>query len=150
MSSEKKPLIAVPPTKRQLVFFSWTKDILIYIIVLNLFVEFNSKIIIDSFTISIFTAILLKILLEVILKLEHKVSAAFSAYKVLRVFLVWLILFGSKFLILEVVDIVFGEHVELGKFLDVIVLVIALMVARAIFQQIYLALGKRQNDEYKE
>ena len=144
MSSEKKPLIAVPPTKQQLVFFSWTKDILIYIIVLNLFVEYNAKIIIDSFTISIFTAILLKILLEIILKLEHKVSAAFSAYKVLRVFLVWLILFGSKFLILEVVDIVFGEHVELGKFLDVIVLVIALMVAREIFQQIYLALGERQ------
>jgi hypothetical protein len=60
--------------------------------------------------------------------------------------LVWLILFGSKFLILEVVDIVFGEHVELGKFLDVIVLVIALMVAREIVQRIYLALGERQND----
>jgi hypothetical protein len=144
MPTDKKPIIAVPPTKRQLVFFSWTKDILIYIIVLNLFVEYNAKIMIDSFTISIFTAILLKILLEIILKLEHKVSATLSAYKVLRIFLVWLILFGSKFLILEVVDIVFGEHVELGKFLDVIVLVIALMVAREIFQQIYLALGERQ------
>ena len=143
MASKKKP-IETPLTKRQLVFLSWTKDVLIYIIVLNLFVEYNDKIVIDSFTISIFTAILLKILLEIILKLEHKVSAAFSAYKVLRVFLVWLILFGSKFLILEVVDFVFGEHVELGKFLDVIVLVIALMVAREIFQQIYLALGERQ------
>ena len=141
MSTDKKPTVAVPPTKQQLVFFSWTKDILIYIIVLNLFVEYNAKVIIDSFTISIFTATLLKVLLEIILKLEHKVSATLSAYQVLRIFFVWLILFGSKFLILEVVDIVFGEHVELGKFLDVIVLVITLMVAREIFQQIYLALG---------
>jgi len=150
MSTDKKPAIAVTPTKRQLVFFSWTKDVLIYIIVLNLFVEYNAKIIIDSFTISIFTAVLLKILLEIILKLEHQVAAFFKGRKVLQIFFAWIILFGSKFVILEIVDIVFGEHVELGKFVDVIVLVIALMVAREIFQQIYLALGERQNDEYKE
>jgi hypothetical protein len=131
-------------TKPQQIFFSWTKDILIYIVVLNLFVEYNPKIVIDSFTISIFTAILLKILLEIILKLEHKVSETFKTHKVLRIFLVWLILFGSKFLILEVVDLVFGEHVELGKFLDVIVLVIALMVAREVFSWIYRALGERE------
>ncbi|MFN2150540.1 MAG: hypothetical protein ACK2T5_03010 [Anaerolineales bacterium] len=86
----------------------------------------------------------MKILLEIILKLEHRVANALKAYKVLRIFFVWLILFGSKFLILEIVDIVFGEHVELGKFLDVILLVIALMVAREVFQQIYLALGERE------
>ena len=144
MASNENPKTVTPPTKQQLIFLSWTKDVLIYIIVLNLFVEYNPKIIIDSFTISIFTAILLKILLEIILKLEHRVANALKAYKVLRIFFVWLILFGSKFLILEIVDIVFGEHVELGKFLDVILLVIALMVAREVFQQIYLALGERE------
>ena len=144
MSSDKKPIEFAPPTKRQVIFLSWTKDVLIYIIVLNLFVEYNPKIIIDSFTISIFTAILLKILLEIILKLEHRVASVFAAYKFLRILFVWLILFGSKFLILEVVDLVFGKHVELGKFLDVIVLVIALMVTREVFQWIYLALGEHE------
>ena len=134
------------PTRQQMIFASWTKDILIYIIVLNLFVEYNRKIIIDSFTISIFTAILLKILLEIILKLEHKVSDVFKSYKVLRIILVWLILFGSKFLILEVVDLIFGDHVELGKFLDVILLVIILMVAREVFQRIYLSLGRNEHE----
>lgn len=134
------------PTERQMIFASWTKDVLIYIIVLNLFVEYNPKIIIDSFTISIFTAVLLKILLEVILNLEHRVSEVFKSYKVLRIFLVWLILFGSKFLILEVVDLVFGEHVELGKFLDVILLVIALMVAREVVQRIYISLGHKERE----
>ena len=139
----EKP-IATMPTRRQLIFASWTKDVLIYIIVLNLFVEYNPKIIIDSFTISIFTAILLKILLEVILKLEYKVSEVFKSYKVLRIFLVWMILFGSKFLILEVVDLVFGDHVDLGKFLDVILLVITLMVAREVVQRIYFSLGQNE------
>jgi hypothetical protein len=91
--ANEKPVAAIP-TRRQMIFASWTKDVLIYIIVLNLFVEFNSKIIIDSFTISIFTAILLKILLEVILKLEHTVSERFKSYRALRIFLVWLVLSG--------------------------------------------------------
>ena len=143
--SKEKDFVKMP-TRQQMIFASWTKDILIYIIVLNLFVEYNRKIIIDSFTISIFTAILLKILLEIILKLEHKVSDVFKSYKVLRIILVWLILFGSKFLILEVVDLIFGDHVELGKFLDVILLVIILMVAREVFQRIYLSLGRNEHE----
>lgn len=147
MTSDKEPIAKTAITRKQSIFVSWTKDILIYIIVLNLFVEYNSKIVIDSFTISIFTAILLKILLEIILKLEHRVADFFKARpgklsKFLRILFTWLILFSSKFLILEVVDLVFGDHVELGKFLDVIILVIALMVARELFQRIYISLGK--------
>ena len=149
MTADEKSTRAVTITRRQGVFISWTKDVLIYIIVLNLFVEYNAKIVIDSFTISIFTAILLKILLEIILKFEHMVAGFFKSRpgklsSFLRVISTWLILFLSKFLILEVVDLVFGEHVELGKFLDVIVLVIALMVAREVFQRIYISLGERE------
>lgn len=147
MTSANKTFTETTITRKQQIFVSWTKDILIYIIVLNLFVEYNSKIVIDSFTISIFTAILLKILLEIILKLEHKVSDFFKARpgklsNFLRILFTWLILFLSKFLILEVVDIVFGDHVELGKFIDVIALVIALMVARELVQRIYISLGQ--------
>ena len=146
MSSDKMPVTTQIPTRRQMIFFSWTKDVLIYVIVLNLFVEYVEKVVIDSFTISIFTAILLKALLDVILGLEHRVAHFFEARpgklsKFLRIMSTWLILFLSKFLILEVVDLVFGDHVELGKFLHVLSLVIALMVAREVFQRIYMALG---------
>ena len=132
-----------------MIFFSWTKDVLIYVIVLNLFVEYVEKVVIDSFTISILTAILLKALLDVILGLEHRVAHFFEARpgklsKFLRIMSTWIILFLSKFLILEVVDLVFGDHVELGKFVQVLSLVIALMVAREVFQRIYLALGSSQ------
>ena len=137
------------PTRRQLIFFSWTKDVLIYVVVLNLFVEYVGKVVIDSFTISILTAILLKALLDVILGLEHRVAHFFEARpgklsKFLRIMSTWVILFLSKFLILEVVDFVFGDHVELGKFVQVLSLVIALMVAREVFQRIYMALGSSE------
>jgi hypothetical protein len=132
-----------------LVFFSWTKDVLIYVVVLNLFVEYVDAIVIDSFTISIFTAILLKALLDVILGLEHRVAHFFEQRtgplsKVLRVLATWLILFASKFVILEIVDIVFGEHVELGSFITVLSLVLVMMIAREVVQRIYLYLGRSQ------
>ncbi len=137
-------MISISP--RQRTFGSYTADVLIYIIVLNLFVEHFDSVVIDSFTISIFTAVVLKILLDAIMAVEHRVSAFFTKRdgalsKFLRVVAVWMILFASKFLILEVIDIVFGEHVELGGFLMVIGLVIALMVAQAVFRKIYVSLG---------
>jgi hypothetical protein len=144
MPDEKS--VATMPTRQQIIFSSWTKDVLIYIIVLNLFVEYNAKIIIDSFTISIFTAIILKILLEIILKLEHRVADAFKSHRVLQILLVWLILFSSKFLILEVINLVFGDHVELGKFIDVILLVIVLMGVRGIIKRIYISLGRTEQE----
>ena len=142
MTSDKKSSALAHPTRLQMIFFSWTKDVFIYVIVLNLFVEYSSVVMIDSFTISIFTALLLKILLEIILKIEHKVAHFFKSYVFLRILFGWLILFGSKFVILEIINFTFGDHVELGKFLDVIFLVIALILTRELFQWLYNRLGK--------
>lgn len=135
--------------QRQRTFGSYTADVLIYIVVLNLFVEYVDSVVIDSFTISIFTAIVLKILLDVIMAAEHRVSQYFEERDrplsgLFKVLATWGILFASKFLILEVIDILFGEHVELGGFLLVIALVIALMVAQAVFEKIYVSLGDSQ------
>jgi hypothetical protein len=149
MEPDSRPSAQTRPTRAQLVFFSWTKDVLIYIVVLNLFVEYVDAIVIDSFTISILTAILLKALLDLILGLEHRVAHYFEqrsgpVSKVLRVLSVWLILFASKFVILEVVDIVFGDHVELGSFISVLSLVLVMMITREVVQRIYETLGRGQ------
>jgi hypothetical protein len=149
MKSDNRPVAQITITRAQMRFSSWMKDVLIYIVVLNLFVEYVDAIVIDSFTISIFTAILLKALLDVILGLEHRVADYFQqrtgpVSKVLRVVSTWLILFLSKFVILEVVDVVFGDHVELGGFITVLSLVLVMMIAREIVQRIYGSLGRSQ------
>jgi hypothetical protein len=149
MGAEKNHNVEFHTTKCQKIFFSWAKDILIYVIVLNLFVEYNPLMTIDSFTLSIFTAILLKILLELILTLEHKVADVFKNRKGLKVFFIWLILFGSKFLILEVINFVFGEHVQLGKFWDIFFLALTLLLARQAFLWIYQRLGKNTSTSQK-
>jgi hypothetical protein len=133
-------------THNQQRFASWMTDVLVYTVVLNLFVEWSDAIVIDSFTISILTAVLLKWLLDVIKGLEHRVAAFFGAregqiYRVLGAVSAFGILFLSKFVILEVVDIVFGEHVELGKLLDLIALIVAMIAARLVMDRIYRRLG---------
>jgi hypothetical protein len=134
-------------THLQEVYASWYVDILIYIVVLNLFVEFSEAIFIDSFTISILTAILLKLLLEFFERLEWSNLRYFqqkegTAWKVLGIVVIASILVLSKFVILEVVNLVFGDRVELGHFLDVIALILTMIIARALAVWIYRWLGK--------
>ena len=133
-------------SRKQEIFFSWTSDVLIYTIVLNLFVEYVDAVIIDSFTISILTAVLLKILLDVVMHFEHRVRSFFAGkegafYRVVGTLSLLAILFVGKLVILEVVNFVFGDHVELGHFIEVVALVLALMITRRLFGVLFRSLG---------
>ncbi len=145
MMSDVKTVTVTPAQER---FTSWARDVLVYTAVLNLFVEYVDAIVIDSFTISLFTAAVLKVLLDVLTLVEHRVSHFFSKiHKILGLLSMWVVLFLSKFVILEVIDIIFGDHVELGKFLDVVVLVLSLMIARALVLKVYDALGTKDEED---
>lgn len=137
-------------TRRQLAFVGWTMTLLAYIVVLNLWVEINESVIIDSFVISIATAAVLLLLVVIILRFEHATTAWFAAregslYRLLGPASTLLILFLSKFVILEVVDIIFGEHVELGGLLEIIVLVLALILSQKAMVAAWRALGPRDS-----
>ena len=139
-------------TRRQEIFLSWTSDVLIYTIVLNLFVEYAPAVIIESFTVSILTAVLLKILLDIVMGFEHRVHHFFAQregaiFKVMGTVSLFVILFAGKLFILEVVNFVFGDHVSLGHFVEVLALVLALMVARRLFHGLYLRLGDSAKSE---
>lgn len=143
-SSRERGSITITRTQQR--FVSWTTDVLVYIVVLNLFVEFADSVVIDSFLISIFTAVVLKAMLDLILGFEHRVGVWFaeregSVSKALSLVSTLAILFLSKFVILEVIDVVFGDDVELGSLVEVVLLVIALMAANRAFLWFYEQLG---------
>ena len=99
---------------------------------------------IDSFWISVLTAVLLTAMIAVLSRFEHRIHRFFferHSWKVAGVIVIWLVLFGGKFVMLEVVDIVFGDHVNLGHLLEVILIVVTMMVAAQIMQAIYIRLG---------
>jgi len=142
-------------TKWQLTYVGWTLTLLAYIVVLNLWVEFNHSVVIDSFVISIATSVVLLVLLVIILGLEHNVKHWFAqreggVYRVLGTASTLLILFLSKFVILEVVDIIFGEHVDLGHFVDVLILVLLLIVAQKLMVWVWDALGDKGSEADQE
>ena len=134
-------------TSAQARFISWVSEVLVDIVVLNLFVEFVHTVVIDSFWISILTAVLLKLMVDAVKGLEQRVSTYLSAkegaaWKPIRFFAVWLILFLSKFVILEVVNVVFGSHVELGAFVEILAIIVTMLVANAALQAVYRWLGR--------
>ncbi len=130
---------------RQVRFTRYLLLLCVDLAVLNLFVEHWDRIVIDSFTISLFTAVLLDALLKTTLAIEHRIGRYFRSRSgasaiVLRVLATWVVLFGSKFVILEAVDVVFGEHVDFGGLVPFIVLVVALLAAEGIVTRFYEAL----------
>ena len=131
-------------TRRQQIFGGAVLNILVNVVVLNLFVEFADEVVIDSFWISVLTAVLLTAMIAVLSRFEHRIHRFFferHSWKVAGVIVIWLVLFGGKFVMLEVVDIVFGDHVNLGHLLEVILIVVTMMVAAQIMQAIYNRLG---------
>ena len=110
-------------------------DIFVYTVVLNLFVEYLPQFIAETFTLSLLTAGLLKAVLEIVIAVKNRVKVRFrratsAAGKALAGLLLWAVLFGSKFLVLGILDLLFGTSVKLGGFFSVTLLVLVLMASR--------------------
>ena len=111
-------------------------DLFVYVVVLNLFVEYAPRVISETFTLSLLTAVLLQLVLESVVVAKNYLKARFKRAqtprgKVVAGLLLWLIVFVSKFAILELVGVVFGGRVDLGGFVSVWLLVLVLLIARA-------------------
>ena len=116
-------------------------DVFVYVVVLNLFVEYLPQVISETFTLSLLTAVLLKGVLEIVVAAKNRVKARFRQAstpigKVVAAVLLWVVLFGSKFLVLEVVALVFGDRVSLGGFFSVTALILVLLVSRAVVRRL--------------
>jgi len=124
---------------------------LVDLAVLNLFVEYwREYVAADSFTITLLAAVLLQVLLKLTIVLEHRVAAFFNARpggfnKFMRFFTAWLILFGSKFVILEALALAFGDGLRFGGpwhgIVALIVVVVAMLVVEAALVMFYRRLG---------
>ena len=135
----------------QRLFVRYLVAILIDLTVLNLFDEFWDLVTIGPFSVSMLAAILLQVLLKATLVLEHKVADYFNAKsggfaRFMRYFTAWLILFGSKFVMLGAIDFAFGDDVlftgPLHGVVSFIVVVMVMLAAEEVAVRIYRRLGK--------
>jgi hypothetical protein len=111
-------------------------DLFVYVVVLNLAIEYLPSVISESFTLSLLTALLLKIALELVILVKTEIlrrlkAATTKRAKVVAALSLWLVAVGSKLVVLWLVDVVFGERVSLGGFIPVTLLVLALLASRS-------------------
>ncbi len=138
-------------SKRQQLFFRYTFFVLIDLTVLNLFSQYWDYVFIQTFTISLLAAILLQVLLQATLIIEHRVANYFKKKpglkaKVLRGLSTWAILFISKLLILEAINVSFGNSVlfsgPIHGLVAFIIVVITILIVEQAMSWIYRSLAE--------
>jgi hypothetical protein len=137
-------------SERQRLFIRYFTAILIDLTVLNLFDEYWDNVVIGSFTISLFAALVLQALLQLTLVIEHRIANYFKskpgrAAKVLRLLASWAVLFVSKFVILWALDFTFGDEVlflgALHGLVAFFTVIIVMLIAENAIIKIYRALA---------
>jgi hypothetical protein len=110
-------------------------DVFVYVAVLNLAIEYLPAVISESFTLSLLTAVLLKLSLELVLIVKAGAMTRFrgamtARAKLTAALLLWATAAGSKIVVLELVNLVFGDAVSLGGFVSITLLVVTLLLSR--------------------
>ncbi len=116
-------------------------DVFVYVVVLNLAVEYLPAVISETFTLSLLTAVLLKVTLEAVLLLKGAVlarlrGASTRLAKSTAALMLWGVAAGSKVVVLWLIDRAFGGAVSLGGFVSVTLLVLALLACRAALRRL--------------
>ncbi|WP_347350152.1 hypothetical protein [Intrasporangium sp.] len=143
MASSPDRLAAAEPGSRRGPVRRWVRDhpadivdLFVYVVVLNLAIEYLPAVISEGFTLSLLTAVLLKVTLEIVRFLKGRIVARFRVAatpgpKVAAALALWVVAAGSKFVVLELVALFFGDSVSLGGFIPVTLLVVVLLLSRS-------------------
>lgn len=138
------------PSKTQRVLMRYLTATLVDLVVLGLFAEYWWQVSVDSFTIILLAATVLQVLLKLTIVVEHRVAAFFNARpggfaKFMRYFAAWVVLFGSKFVILEALALAFGDRLRFGGpfhgIVALIVVVVVMLVVEAVIVKFYRRLS---------
>jgi hypothetical protein len=122
------------PSDRQRLTVHYLTAVLIDLVVLNLFDEFSHGVYVASFSWSLLAAILLQSFLKATNAIMYHVNLFFSTQSgylmtFARLFIAWLVMFLSKFVILEAIEILFGDKVRFeGAMYGLITLIAVIMV----------------------
>ena len=142
------PATAEMPTDRQRLFLRYFTGVLIDLVVLGLFAEYWHSVHVSSFTVALLAAIVLQFLLKLTIAAEHQVALFFKArpgklMTFLRFFGAWLVLFGSKFVILEAISFLFDDKVHFDGFMHGIVPLIVVVVTMLVVEEVVVRIYRR-------
>lgn len=143
------PAATYVSSNRQRVFLLYFVGALVDLVVLGLFDEYSDRVFVDSFTTMLLAAIVLQFLLKATIAVEHKVAAYWKAKAksgfntFMRYFCAWLVLFGSKFVILEALSFAFAKDVHFSGVFHGIVWLIIVVVAMVVAEELVVRLYRK-------
>jgi hypothetical protein len=133
-------------TAEQLLFKELFVGTLIYVAVLGFFNDYTQFVYAKSFSTLFFAALVLEVLTYLVLLLKKLIVGRFknhknTSHKVLMAFLVWLVMFSSKFVFIWAIDFVFGGNITVVGFFGILLLALAATVTHKLADAVFMKLG---------
>jgi len=135
-------------TPSQLTFKELFVGTLIYAVVLGFFDDYTGIVDAKSFSSIFFAAIILQILTSLLFLLKKRIVAWLKdrkeiGYRILMFFMVWLVMFLSKFVFIWSIDAILGDNVNINGFFGVLILAVSVTVIHKLADYAFVRLGKR-------
>jgi len=118
-------------------------SILLYSVVLGFFNDYTNIISTKSYSTTFLTAFALALLVYPTFKLKSFLVSYFTKrnQKVALVLSVWAVLFFSKFLFLWILDMIFGNYLEISGFVGLLIIILVATVLQKIVEYFYQKFG---------
>ncbi len=131
---------------RQLLFKEMFVGTLIYAVVLGFFNDYTAIVYAKSFSFIFYTAVVLEILTYLTFLLKDKVMEWLKnrqgmIYIILMFFCVWLVVFFSKFVFIWVIDVIFGNYINIYGFFGILIIVLCVTIINKLADKVFIELG---------
>ncbi len=131
---------------RQLFFKEMFVGTLIYAVVLGFFNDYTSIVSARSFSTIFLASIVLQFLTYQAFLLKGKIIKSLKdrvglIYKLATFFLVWLVMFVSKFVFVWVIDIIFGNNININGFFGILAVVASVTIIHKLANLAFIKLG---------
>lgn len=133
-------------TTKQQLFRDFVFGTLIYAVVLGFFEDYTNIIATWSYSVTFMVAVVMQLLTMATFALKKQVTQYFRGkqgkqFVAAMVFVVWLILFFSKFVFLATINAIFGQSVELSGFWGLMLIIVIMTLAQKLIEKVYGKLG---------
>lgn len=134
---------------KQILFKEIFVGTLIYAVVLGIFNDYTSTVYAKSFSTIFYSAIVLELLTYLAFLLKNKIINWLTdrqglIYKILMFSCVWLVIFLSKFVFIWVIDVIFGNNINIYGFLGILLIVLGVTIIHKLADKVFLWLGDQE------
>lgn len=133
-------------TPSQLLFKELFVGTLIYAVVLGFMNDYTNLVDVVSFSTTFMAAFVLELLTYAVFFVKKRIVAWLTgrdgmAYKVLMFFMVWLVMFLSKFVFIWAIDWVFGDAITIDGFVGILVVAVVVTLVHKVADFVFVRLG---------